>query len=363
MVKGKMRDSNFELLRIFAMVLIIVHHITVHVVYKQLQPGYIYGPGEMFNNIAYYKKLTLLDFGFQAGKIGNALFILITGYFICGKNNVNLDKTIKKLFSQVLFVTLALIWFSIILQCFKKVTPLPTLFYFNDEWWFIGYYFIVVLLGKLFINKYINKIDRNKYRSILLILLAIISFSFSRSFVDGLSSSLSIITTGIFLYLLGGYIKLYDSLKNISSIKLVASQLIIIIISVLSYRNMSLSNMNATLISNSNEYYQSFTYYSEWSLIVLISAIIIFELFKRLKIKSKIINLISETTFMIYLFHDNPFSRSIMNKINFINDLYGNMFKFILLYLIIIIVLFIGIYILYLVYQRIMSYIKRNILI
>lgn len=148
--------------------------------------------------------------GFQLGKIGNGLFLLISGYFLCCKNDFNINKTIKKIILQVLFVTLALIWFSIIIQYFNILTPLPSLFYFNEYWWFIGYFLIVIIIGK-YLNPIINKLDKYKYKydSILLIMFASVSFSFFRLFTDGIFDSLSTIITGVFLFLLGGYIKSY----------------------------------------------------------------------------------------------------------------------------------------------------------
>ena len=359
MVNEKTRDSNFELLRIFSIITIIISHITMHVLYKQFSPDYIYGPGEMFNNIYFYRRLILIDFFFNVGKVGNVLFILITGYFLCGNKSININKTIKKLLSHMLFATLVLIWASIIIQYFKSdFTHLPSLFLFNDEWWFIGYYFIIILVGNYFINKRIDKIDKNKYISILLILFVIISISYCRETLEGITPSLSKITMGIFFYLLGGFIKKYNPLKNISSLKLVLSELIIMVIAAVSYRNTCLSRMNEALINNSSEFYQKFIHYEEYSLIIVISAIILFELFKRMKIKSKIINFIGESTFMIYLLHDNPYIRSMIGKINLINDLHDDILKFMFFYIALIVIIFIITEIIYLVYKRIMDYLK-----
>ena len=81
----KVRNSNFELLRIIAMIMIIIHHYTVH-------GGWI---PFTYENFTFNMVLTqLMRYG---GKIGCHLFMMITGYFmIKGKTNF------KKIFKLVL---------------------------------------------------------------------------------------------------------------------------------------------------------------------------------------------------------------------------------------------------------------------
>ena len=82
---------SFELLRIIAIVLIIAHHLFVHVVRDQLLDSSMYGCGEMFNNFRFYIKLVLLEYGAAIGKIGVCLFILISGYFMCEKKEIDIE--------------------------------------------------------------------------------------------------------------------------------------------------------------------------------------------------------------------------------------------------------------------------------
>ena len=76
------RNTNIELLRIVAMFMIVLHHIVNHAAIVQLTDsnsitrlnnGY-------FSNPVFYKKLWLLDIGNTLGPIGNAVFIIISGY-------------------------------------------------------------------------------------------------------------------------------------------------------------------------------------------------------------------------------------------------------------------------------------------
>ena len=162
--KNKMRDSNFEVLRIIAMLMIIAHHIFFHVIKYQLSDKYIYGAFEMFNNPVFYKRLSILEIASISGKIANALFILISGYYMVGKNKIDVKKIIKKLLSQVLFASIVLLLVSVIFSFIypNSVIEYPNITIFNNEWWFIGYYLIIVLIGSFILNKYLNKLTRKK---------------------------------------------------------------------------------------------------------------------------------------------------------------------------------------------------------
>ena len=76
----KERNSNLELLRIISMLLIIMHHYSIH----GFSPNILY----------YSSNKYILDFLSLEGKLGVNCFILISGYFM-----INQKFTIKKLLS------------------------------------------------------------------------------------------------------------------------------------------------------------------------------------------------------------------------------------------------------------------------
>ena len=61
---GTKRQSNFELIRILAMVLIIIHHIFIHCVEPLLSQS------DLFEGYEVYDRLMLIDFARSFGKIG-----------------------------------------------------------------------------------------------------------------------------------------------------------------------------------------------------------------------------------------------------------------------------------------------------
>ena len=77
--KRKPRSSNIELLRIVAMFMIILYHITCHCITVQLSnadtPMVSY-----FTQPVFHKRLFLLDWLNTLGIISNAIFILISAH-------------------------------------------------------------------------------------------------------------------------------------------------------------------------------------------------------------------------------------------------------------------------------------------
>lgn len=88
-----MRESNIELLRIVSMVLIIMHHFSVHGTFS-------FTPELTFN------KVFLQVFGL-GGKAGVVAFVMITGYFMVS-SSFKLHK-FAKLVGQIWFYSLAML--------------------------------------------------------------------------------------------------------------------------------------------------------------------------------------------------------------------------------------------------------------
>ena len=105
------RNANIELLRIVAVMGIILHHIVVHCINGQLINASNAQQMSMrvFSQPKFYSQLMLLVPGTTFGPIGNNIFIIITGYFMIDKPDINLLKISKKLLFQLVFATLALV--------------------------------------------------------------------------------------------------------------------------------------------------------------------------------------------------------------------------------------------------------------
>ena len=120
MEKVKTRDSNIELLRSVAMLMIISFHIVYHCVNVQLtDKGSMERLGNgLFNQPLFYKKLVFLDMSDTFGIIGNVIFILVSGYFMVQKGkNIDIVKISKKLLCQLGFASVILTIASTV--CFR----------------------------------------------------------------------------------------------------------------------------------------------------------------------------------------------------------------------------------------------------
>ena len=202
----KIRSSNFELLRIFAIFMIIIFHIVYHCVNFQLTDTASIARmnNGLFCNPVWYKKLLILELAIPLGVIGNGIFMLISGYFLVEKNGgtEGIYKTAKRLISQLLFATLILLVFSALYHHFNRnvFTNLIDIQSFNNMSWYIGYYFLTIVIADLFLNKYLNKFSKQQYFTLLITLFAIISFSWTRGLLEIIGGGLATLCTGVFLY-------------------------------------------------------------------------------------------------------------------------------------------------------------------
>lgn len=181
---------------------------------------------------------------------------------------------------------------------------------FNSYAWFVGYYFLVILCGALFLNRILALFDRKQYLAFVLSLFAIVSFSWTRGIVADLTGDLA---TGLFLYSLGGYIRRFDPFKMLRSgfiWLIIIACYVLVLLSQFNTTAQALSKLwqseqTPTQMSHSLLYSGNYTVSS------LIVAICIFELFRRLSMPhSRVINFLGSSTFMVYLIHENDFFHS-----------------------------------------------------
>lgn len=130
----KKRVSKFELLRIIAMYLIVLHHSIVHGVLNV----------EINSELKYPSATILATILGTGGKIGVFVFVLITGYFMIN-SKISLGKVIKLwlpifFWSIILFGTLNLFYlhsFSVN-NLIKSIFPIL----FNQYWFMTVYFFM-----------------------------------------------------------------------------------------------------------------------------------------------------------------------------------------------------------------------------
>ena len=207
--------------------------------------------------------------------------------------------------------------------------------YFNKMSWFVGYYFIIMLLAFCVLNKFLATLDRNKYLGFLFTILAISQLSWSGSLLDDLAKGLRTVIIGIFLYALGGYIKKYNPFEKIRGYVFVLAIIITNVLIGISYHNTVIGKIQAYYYNQSTtgaqvtDFTQSIPKFDNYSIVVVIMGVCLFELFRRIHLPElQVLNSIAKGTFMIYLLHDNGFAYSIWETQDWITLLYKDFWGF-----------------------------------
>ena len=290
---AKKRNSNLEILRIISIIMIIMHHYAIY-------SGFLFENGITYNR-------NIINFFQMFGKLGVCLFIIISGYFY--------DKSkfkIKKLLTLILqvfvysIIGLALGIFTNsenvnLLNIAKSILPITFGLY-----WFASCYVLIYIFTPFF-RKIIENISKKDYKILLTIMILIWGIL---AFIPKTKTFFNEFIWLIVIYFIGAYIKKYnfDFIKNnkyriITLISIIVlMNIIMIVLEVISNKIPAISKV-VYYINNIN------------SPLVLILTILIFTVFKNLRIKnSNVINKIASATFGIYLIHENVFLRDIIWK-------------------------------------------------
>ena len=184
------RDTNVELLRIIAMLMVITLHCINH--------SKVVGNSNL--NIVNLFGVRFLD---CLAIIANNIFLIISGYYLIDKN-FKLKK-ILNLWGKTIFYSLLIYFVCLIFN--QKVNILysftPIL---SGQYWFITTYIVLYFLAPI-INKLINNITKEQHKYLIIVLLVVygfirILFNFSTIF----HGSIPIV---ILLYIIGAYIRKY----------------------------------------------------------------------------------------------------------------------------------------------------------
>ena len=322
------RSSNIELLRVVGMLMIVLYHIVYHAVGFQLTDtdSIAKWGNAWFCEPAFYKLMLLPVSVIPFGTVGNGLFIMISGYFLVAKGGgVDLGKTAKKLLLQLGFASLVLLvvptlWYWAGETEFTSFTQIQTM---NDASWFVGYYFALAVIGALFLNRYLLGLERGRYRAFLLVFLAFAQFTWiGGTLLGGLSGGLRDLCTGLFLYALGGYIRLYAPFERIRAGAVLLLMLLTYALIALSYYNYTQAKVLA-LPEGTDFFLQYYSMYANYSPSSLVLAVSLFELFRRLRLpSSRFVNFLGRATFMVYLIHDNPLFYSLWETQDWVTTLH-----------------------------------------
>lgn len=303
----KIRESQFELMRIISMLFIVLYHILVH--------GKIFehATGSMSLFLAFVESLILVHVN---------SFVLVSGYFQC-KGKLKLGKAIKinnmTWFYKVVMM-LVLVATSLIAKpdtIIRLHTYLPIDY---GTYWFINSYLILYLISPI-LNKIINSSSKKSLQKVILTLFIIISVlsTVTRDVFYNTLTGRSLCTF-ILLYFIGAYIRNYpisDSYfmkpfsNNAKRLIYFSTYLFAAIMSTFCWLGYTyLHPLGA--FANEVGSILSFNHVSYASPIVIIQSIGYFLYFSTLNFKNKFINKVSSSTLAVYLISENIFLREMI---------------------------------------------------
>lgn len=278
------RQSNFELLRIISMMLIVSLHYFEHGFYvPESEP--------LTANIMFLQSL-------KFGRIGVDLFVLISGYFLVTQK-FRLRKFLK-LFFQCAVIHCA---FTIVHYIKGEATALNILSsifsMLTSEHWFVTTYAVMYLLSD-YINLVINNLNRRQHLALAVLLIAISSALPTFLGLRMCSSSLFFF---ISLYVSAAYVRLYSPKLLESKHCLTLGIFLLVILDIARLAFIWFGQEHAVLLKIANR----MTVKEDFFMVVC--AMLIFAGFKNLKIKySPFINTVAASSLGAYIVDGGRFN-------------------------------------------------------
>lgn len=333
-MNNKLRDSNFELLRIVCMMMIVALHLQGH--------GGALAQNKL-DNINFFIANSIESFSIVAVNC----YILVSGFY--GIDSKFRWSKYLNLYVQMLFysIGISLIFWSTGIKEISIYGIVQAFFpIIMQTWWFMSVFLILYLLTP-YINKLLRVFDKRKIGILILILFAVIVIWPSIPILNPivLDGGYSLYYF-IFLYIVGAYIKIFFNDK-------IFNKKIFFIVYIFSSIMLLGLNMGISIIVGHQKGIYSYNF-----ILVFISSIALFIFFKELNIKSNIINKLSSLTLGVYLISDHPYIREwIYNYLGYSNHFNKN--EFLLYTIFIIFLIYIVTSIIEYIRQSIFGYIKE----
>lgn len=291
---GRERNSSLELLRILCMFIIIIHHFCFHGIMAAM------GPITSENYTWNFLVVQLLGWG---SSLTNSVFILISGYYTISKK-VKWNKIIRLIATMFFYSWLiAILFYGFGIENYstKDIVKafLPILFGYN---WFVCCY-IILFCFIPFINPFLNSLGQKSYLHLLL--LTLVMYAIIPTF-GGETFMGNAFTQFVFMYAIGGYIRLFGFNKQILhrdkfwkiAVVLVTSILILLIFGF---------NLIGYFYKINMFLKHSWYFVSLFSIFIAITLFMSF--LTQRSFTNQAINAVAKSVLGIYLIHDNPIIR------------------------------------------------------
>lgn len=328
------RQSNFELLRIIAMFLIVLHHAMLH--------GILTVSGNSVLKTGNPLTFGIYNFLAFGGKVGVYIFVLITGYFMIN-SKISLKKVVKlwlPIFFWSIMVTLS---YEVVKHDFSIVkiakSALPIFF---SQYWFMTVYFFLYLLIPL-MNEGIRNFSIKQ--ELWFITLGLVIMFPSNSYGPFYGSVVGgQLVNFVVVYFIGAFIRKHDLLqeKRFRFLSTWSCWLSVILIFITSF---SFSFIGFSL--KSVRLLKAVRFFSVGLTETFFGLFIALGLFVWIGSKKigyhKFINTVAATTFGIYLIHDNRLIRTLLwIKVFHMENLIGTPIYGVIYVLIVVLIVFVS---------------------
>ena len=287
----KSRESNIELLRIIAFLMVVFIHVSTVGLY--IPHGITHS-----TKLSWYYSTIIRCITNPA----ISLYILISGYLLSKKNEINVCKNLKRLFIPLLIYLPFFVYAYIDLYSKTNINPASQIFVdfitlsgmFHHLWYIFAYTFII-FISPIVLNA-ITSVDRKKIKIILILCALFIGVSniigclFNIGILKGMFDNNVLYL--MIMYMIGLYIGTY----NVKYPKKVLIILILLCFSINYYifycQNNNMSGyLNLSMIANN------------FCITNIIASICIFLFFKDISFNNKIINKIAINTYGAFIIH------------------------------------------------------------
>lgn len=293
------RNSGMETLRILAAFLIVMYHYAV------------YG-GISYNS--YYSKDLLnglfAQFLAMGGNVGSMIFISIMGYYQSEKP-FNTSHLIRIIFQMFFYSTLIYLIFCITGNVqFNFWNFLRSLLPFFFDRWFFGTAYIVLYCLSPFINKFLNTLDKENFKRLLIVQVALwMALPTVLGFFDGTVFYGTIFTVYLTAYTSGAYIRRFASESDIAG-KYRKTLIISVIVMLASALVFDMLGEHIGIFYRKGTYFSSlnsiFTYATVFCLTALAS--------QTEPKTNSMINNVASTSFGVYLLCSHAYTRELIFK-------------------------------------------------
>ena len=298
----KERDSNFELMRIIAILMIIGCHFILKCNNFSLNFGV---PQDQLYDYELNLNYLFAQLVGSGGEIGVNLFFLITGYFLINNPSFRISATIKLWIRTILYsILFSLIFFIFDHDLWTQISDLKKDFFpviFNRYW------FISIYIGLMFISPVLSlgldKIKKKGIEFILVVgcliyyLLPNCYFYFTKEQLQPLGYNE--LVRACYFFVIGGYLSKY--IKNIQiNFNVALLQLVTILLFYclfIVYVDLNYHNK----INCSSWYF----YIGGQGFASLLLSISLFLFISKIAISSKIINFLAKCSLGVYIIHEN----------------------------------------------------------